>query len=223
MYRPRLRIEFERLLEAGLGAAGIRAAELDGMAGLAAAALARTGALRAAGTIGFLDLPDDQPLARAAMDYARALPPEIDTMVVLGIGGSSLGPHALYSALGRPYDAARPRAPGMPRRLLFPDNADPVTFAAILDMCPPEKTVWAVVTKSGGTAETAAQMLIVFERLEKALGAERMRRHVVTITDPAKGVLRRVTADLDLPSFPVPPSVGGRFSVLSAVGLVPAA
>src|SRR5512147_2486874 len=72
---------------------------------------------RARGEIGFLDLPDDRATARACMDYARELPPEIDTMVVLGNGGSSLGPRALYSALARPFDPLRPRAPGLPRRL----------------------------------------------------------------------------------------------------------
>jgi glucose-6-phosphate isomerase len=170
-----------------------------------------------------MDLPDDRELPRQAIDYARSLPDEVDTMVVLGIGGSSLGPRALYSALSRPLDPFFARSPGLPRRLFFPDNPDPVTFRSLLALCPPEKTVFNIITKSGGTAETVAQFLIVYDRLERALGKDRARRHVVVTTDPEQGALRQVAGELGLHSFPIPRSVGGRFSVLSAVGLVPAA
>jgi glucose-6-phosphate isomerase len=198
-------------------------ADLEALAAPAAAAVDATAERRARGEIGFLDLPDDRATARACMDFARDLPPEIDTMVVLGIGGSSLGPRALYSALAPPFDVLRPRSPGMPRRLFFPDNVDPVTMAGLLEVCDPAKTVWNVVTKSGGTAETAAQLLVVDELLERTLGAERARRHVVATTDPARGALRRTAQARGWRTFDVPPSVGGRFSVLSPVGLLPAA
>jgi glucose-6-phosphate isomerase len=210
-------------MDAGIGDAGIREADLDRMAGRAAAAADSTFEKRARGEIGFLDLPDDTATAQRAMEYARALPPELDTMVVLGIGGSSLGPRALYSALSRPLDPLRSRGPGMPRRLLFADNIDPATFSALLELCPPERTLYNVVTKSGGTAETAAQLLVVYDRLEKALGAERTRQHLVMTTDPAQGTLREVVNELGVASFPIPANVGGRFSVLSSVGLLPAA
>jgi glucose-6-phosphate isomerase len=184
-----------------------------------AAILAR----RASGEIGFFDLPDDRATARACLDYAAALDPAIDTMVVLGIGGSSLGPRAVYSALGPAWDPLRPRSPGMPRRLFFPDNVDPVTFAGLLDVLPLERTVWNVVTKSGGTAETCAQLAVVADRLERALGAERAKQHVVATTDPGKGALRALATARGWQTFAVPPSVGGRFSVLTPVGLLPAA
>jgi glucose-6-phosphate isomerase len=218
-----LHIDLTNLTHAGVGEAGVSEAMLDGLASRAAAAVDRTAERRAAGEVGFLDLPDDRAVARRAMDYARALPPDIDTLVVLGIGGSSLGPRAVYSALARPLDALRPRAPGMPRRLLFPDNIDPETFAGVLSVCPPDRTVFNVVTKSGGTAETAAQLLITYDRLEKALGSEGARRHLVFTTDPEQGALRRLAGELGVESFPIPASVGGRFSVLSSVGLLPAA
>ena len=198
-------------------------ADPTALAGPARDAVAATLARRAAGDIGFFDLPDDAALGRACMDFARELPPEIDTMVVLGIGGSSLGPRALYSALARPLDPLRTRSPGLPRRLLFADNVDPASFSALLDLVPPERTLWNVVTKSGGTAETAAQLLIVADRLERVLGPERARAHIVATTDPERGALRRTAAARGWRTFDVPPSVGGRFSVLSAVGLLPAA
>lgn len=219
----KLHLDLTCLMDAGIGDAGIREADLDRLAEPAAEAVDITLDKRRRGEVGFLDLPDDADTARRAMDFARGLAPEIDTMVVLGIGGSSLGPHALYSALGRPLDPLRPRAAGMPRRLFFPDNIDPVTVSALLDLCPPERTLFNVVTKSGGTAETAAQLLVVFDRLERALGAERLKRHLVVTTDPEQGALREVSAELGLERFPIPPSVGGRFSVLSSVGLLPAA
>jgi glucose-6-phosphate isomerase len=220
---PRLTIDYTNLMAAGVADCGLSEGDLDRWAAPAAAAVATTVERRRRGDIGFLDLPDDRHQVRAALDFAAALPPEVDTVVVLGIGGSSLGPHAVYSALGRPLDQLRPRAPGMPRRLLFADNADPATFEAILHLCPPEHTVWNVVTKSGSTAETAAQLLVLYDHLQSSIGAERTRARIAVTTDPQRGPLRRFADRLGLTSFPIPASVGGRFSVLSSVGLVPAA
>lgn len=223
MSKSALEIDLTALMDAGIGDGGVTERDLDAIAGRAADAVDAIRSKRESGQLGFLDLPDERAQARRAMEFSRALPPEIDTMVILGIGGSSLGPHALYSALGRPYDQLRAREPGMPRRLFFPDNVDPVTVAGILKLCPPERTLYNVVTKSGGTAETAAQFLVVFHHLQEQLGRERMARHLVVTTDPDNGALRRVANALDLPSFPIPVNVGGRFSVLSSVGLLPAA
>lgn len=221
--RSQLHIDLSGLMAAVIGDQGLAQSALDAVAPRAAEAVKTTVAQRDAGSVGFLDLPDDTALARRAMDFARDLPADIDTLVVLGIGGSSLGPQAVYRALAHPFDQLRPRAPGMPRRLFFPDNPDPATFAALLDQLDLSRTLFAVITKSGGTAETAAQFLVVAERLERALGPQALSRHVVAITDPQNGSLRAVVNELELPSFAIPPAVGGRFSVLSAVGLVPAA
>jgi glucose-6-phosphate isomerase len=211
----RLSLDLTGMMEAGVGHAGIHEAELAQLATSAADAVEQTLALRRAGTIGFLDLPDDTATARSCMDYARELSPEVDTMVVLGIGGSSLGPQSLYAALTPAYDIARPRSPGMPRRLLFPDNSDPETFRALLDTVDPARTVWNVVTKSGSTAETAAQLMVVADRFA--------RDRIVVTTDPEAGALRALANDLDLRAFAIPANVGGRFSVFTPVGLLPAA
>ncbi|MEZ4400483.1 MAG: glucose-6-phosphate isomerase [Kofleriaceae bacterium] len=216
-------LDLNGLTAAVLGDHGLTEADLDGRAAAAAAAVDAIAARRAAGEIGFMDLVDDRGPARACLDYARGLPADVDTMVVLGIGGSSLGPKALYGALARPLDALRPRSPGMPRRLLFPDNADPSTLAAILEVCDPARTVWNVVTKSGGTAETASQLLVVADHLERTLGPDRARQHLVATTDPTAGALRATATAQGWPTFAIPASVGGRFSVLTAVGLLPAA
>ena len=206
-----LSLDLTGLMEAGVGHAGIHEAELDQIAGGAADAHDRTMARRRDGSVGFFDLPDDVGTARAVMDYARDLPPDIDTMVVLGIGGSSLGPQALYRALAPAYDPLRARSSGMPRRLFFPDNSDPATFRALLDTVDPARTLWNVVTKSGSTAETAAQLMIVADRVEPS--------RIVVTTDPEAGPLRALAKQRGLTCFAIPPSVGGRFSVLSPVGL----
>lgn len=218
----RLELDLTCLTAAGVGEAGLSDAELDAAAARAVQAFDAALALRASGKVGFWELPDARDVARRCLDWARALPPAIEDVVVLGIGGSALGGRALYAALARPYEPLRPRAPGLPRRLWFPDNVDPAGFASLLQLCPPERTVFDVVTKSGGTAETAAQLLVVVDRLRRALG-DGWKRHVVLTTDPEKGALRQVARELGLEAFEVPPPVGGRFSVLSPVGLLPAA
>ena len=178
--------------------------------------------LRDSHQIGFFELADDIELARKSLRAAENLSTEIDTLVVLGIGGSSLGPQALYRSLTRPFTEVKRRGKGMPRRLFFPDNSDPETLKALLTICEPGSTVFNVITKSGGTAETAAQFLVVFDWLEQALG-DRAPDHLIITTDPKSGTMREIARDKSILSFEVPPSVGGRFSVLSAVGLVPAA
>ncbi len=210
-------------MEEALGASGMSESDLDALAAAAKSSYQDNSQRRETGEIGFWELPDNRKLAQSAMDYAQTVPAHIDTVVLLGIGGSSLGPHALYSALAKPYDQVASRSPGMPRRIFFPDNPDPQSFQVLLKLLPLKNTLFNVVTKSGGTAETVAQLLVVADRIEKELGADALKTHLVVTTDPKAGALRRVATELDLTCFPIPASVGGRFSVLSAVGLLPGA
>ena len=103
------------------------------------------------------------------------------------------------------------------------DNIDPSTIAPLLDRLDLSRTLFDVVSKSGTTAETMAQFLIIRDRLLRTLGEDGWRRQVVFTTDPDHGVLRRIATSEGITAFPIPPNVGGRFSVLSAVGLLPAA
>jgi glucose-6-phosphate isomerase len=146
-----------------------------------------------------------------------------EDVVVLGIGGSALGTVAMRTALLNPFwneldGEAREFYP----RLHVLDNVDPWTISAFLDRIDLRRTLFNVVSKSGGTAETMSQYLIVRDRLQAELG-DGYRRHLLFTTDPEKGVLRRLAREEQIAALPVPPSVGGRFSVLSAVGLLPAA
>jgi glucose-6-phosphate isomerase len=142
---------------------------------------------------------------------------------VLGIGGSALGPVALRSAL-RPSgwnslgDAARGGFP----RLHVLDNVDPVTIDALLGRLDLGRALFVVTSKSGGTAETMSQFLVVHERLAAAVG-DAWRDHVVFVTDPAKGALRPLAERERVAALDIPANVGGRFSVLTPVGTLPAA
>jgi glucose-6-phosphate isomerase len=103
------------------------------------------------------------------------------------------------------------------------DNPDPSTMRGLLEGIDPARTLFNVISKSGATAETMAQYLVVREVVEHAVGDGNARGHFLFTTDPAKGVLRRIGEAEEIPMLPVPENVGGRFSVLSPVGLLPAA
>ena len=172
---------------------------------------------RSRGDLPFYDLPDHQETIADVLEYAEEAKTRFSDVVVLGIGGSSLGPAALQMALGRNPDAV-PSGP----TLHFPDNVDPFEFDQLLGQLDLEKTLFNVVTKSGGTPETLAQFLIVRERLEHKL-KNRYRDHLVFTTDPKKGHLRQLAKEEAIRAFSIDPGVGGRFSVLGPVGLLPAA
>jgi len=143
---------------------------------------------------------------------------ETDAFVVLGIGGSALGNSALVAALGPVYQEFAP-ASGCPR-IFIPDSIDPDWIQALLDTLPLDRTHFNVISKSGGTIETAAEFLIFFDAVKKALGSEEKARQCFTITtDPAEGHFRKLCNELNFPSLTVPPGVGGRFSILTSVGL----
>lgn len=172
---------------------------------------------RKKGDLPFYNLPYREETVAEILDYAEQTKGKFDDVVVLGIGGSSLGPSALQMALGRSPDQSLPAL-----RLHFPDNVDPFEFDDLLGKLNLERTLFNVVTKSGGTPETLAQYLIVRERLEHQL-KDRYRDHLVFSTDPVKGLLRKLAAEENIRAFAIDPGVGGRFSVLSPVGLLPAA
>ncbi|MEZ4257295.1 MAG: glucose-6-phosphate isomerase [Polyangiales bacterium] len=171
------------------------------------------------GTLGFWDAPADAALGKAIADFAARVPAEVEDVLVLGIGGSSLGTRAIMNALAGPPELTYAR-PG--RRIHLPDNSDPWVLAELLRLLAPGKTLALAVSKSGGTVETAAQVLVVREWLEKGLGAKWTERFAV-VTDPNVGPLREMARAHDLAAFDVPSNIGGRFSVLTAVGLLPAA
>jgi glucose-6-phosphate isomerase len=177
---------------------------------------------RKAGELGFLDLPGDAALHAQSTDFARATRGKFDDIVVLGIGGSALGPIALRTALRKPYwNMLGAGDRDMKPRMHVLDNLDPVTISALLQQVKLERTLFVVTSKSGGTAETMAQYLVVRETIEKHKLA--VKDHIVFVTDPRKGALRPVATAEKIPALDIPANVGGRFSVLCPVGILPAA
>ncbi len=174
--------------------------------------------------LGFIDLAaENVPGLNLLHRFVEGIGGGFDDLVVLGIGGSALGNIALRSALRSPrwneWDDQR-RA-GKPRMHVL-ENIDPTSMYELLDRINIERTLFIVISKSGGTAETMAQYLIVRERLENALG-DRHHNHLVFITDPGKGALRALALAEGTVTFDIPANVGGRFSVLSPAGLFPLA
>ena len=216
-------LDYNNMLSTRLGGRGIDPARLEAMAGRFRDAHADTVRRRDSGEMGFFALPGGGETVSEIQRFAEGAGQAFSNLVVLGIGGSALGTTALRTALLHPLwneldDEAREFFP----RLHVLDNVDPATFSAFLDHVDLRRTLFNVVSKSGGTAETMSQYLIIRERLQAELG-DGYRRHLLFTTDPEKGVLRALAREEEIATLPVPSNVGGRFSVLSAVGLLPAA
>ena len=171
--------------------------------------------------LGFMQIPKTDRYAEISKALAEDIRNSGATdFIHCGIGGSALGPMALQKALNHPYynqltDRGGPR-------IHFAENTDPSSLGAILDVADAENTWVNVVTKSGSTAETMANFLVVRGFLEDALG-DGYREHTVFTTDPEEGFLNEISAHEDIKTLPIQQNVGGRFSVLTPVGLLPAA
>ena len=202
-----------REVEGGLGDG-----DLDGISGRLQ---------EAAGTLlgdppGFMRLPKTREYA----DASRAVAEEIrgsgaTDFVHVGIGGSALGPMAVHRALNHPYYNLVPGRRGP--RMHFAENTDPGSLSAVLDVAEIENTWVNAVTKSGSTAETMANFLVIRGRLIEASGSSGYQGRTVVTTDPDKGFLKEISDRENLRVLPIPADVGGRFSVLTPVGLLPAA
>lgn len=154
-------------------------------------------------------------------EFASQMKGKFENILVLGIGGSALGGIAVTEALLKPYWnlLSNEQRNNMPR-IFFLDNIDPDSITGLLEVLDLKKTLVNVITKSGSTAETMSQFMIVKDRLEKELGAD-YRNNIVATTDKKTGILRQISEQEGYKTFVVPDDVGGRFSVFSAVGLLP--
>ncbi len=154
-------------------------------------------------------------------EYAALISGRFENILVLGIGGSALGGSAVCEALLKPYwnlltNEQRNNLP----KIFFLDNIDPDQISGLLDILDLKKTLVNVITKSGSTAETMSQYMIIKNRLEEELG-ENYIRNIVATTDKNVGILRQISNEEGYKTFVIPDDVGGRFSVFSAVGLLP--
>ncbi len=186
--------------------------------------LAEVETRRSQGEYGFYGLGRQDDVVTGIRRFAEGVGQAYDHVLVLGIGGSALGTRALVTALRAPAwneldDEAREYFP----RITVLENVDPTSMAAALRRIDPRRVFVNVISKSGGTAETLAQYLVVRGWLDQALGPDAAVRHLAFTTDPSKGPLRELATREGIAALEVPPEVGGRFSVLTSVGLLPAA
>lgn len=215
-----IQFDYTNILSDRVGEHGLAATELEAMGPKAEQALAAVMA-RKHEDLRWLALPEADDVMDDLLEYASSVAGEFRNVVVLGIGGSALGNIALQSALGSPFHNVAP-PPGIPRLFVL-DNIDPDLVGEVLDLLDPSETLFNVISKSGGTAETMSQFLVFRAKLVERLGSEAHRRHMVVTTDAKNGVLREIVEREGYHSFIVPDGVGGRFSVLSPVGLLSSA
>ncbi len=156
--------------------------------------------------LGFLDLPFNNRMHGDIKKLAENFRKKSNTLFVAGIGGSSLGLRAILSALENNSEG----------KVVVVDSPDSKVIKRAVAETDPAHCAIAVITKSGGTAET----LSIFMELRRILGSS---TPVIAITDPEKGELRKLAVNKGWATLPVPSNVGGRFTVLSPVGLFPAA
>ncbi|MDI7278200.1 MAG: glucose-6-phosphate isomerase, partial [Anaerolineae bacterium] len=220
----RIRFDYTNMLADAVGKnRGSTEAELDQMEFRLAAGLDVLRMRRGPKDLGWTSLPFQQKeTVDEILAYAHEVEGVFDDVLVLGIGGSALGVIALKTALlplASDYLSLQERRRP---RLFVLDNVDPDWVMPTLRLLDPERTLCIVSSKSGNTTETMAQFLIVRQWLRERLG-EAAACHLVAITDPAKGSLLEIAGREGYRTFAVPPAIGGRFSVLSPTGLVPAA
>ncbi len=222
--KRRIRLDVNHMMADYIGHQyGVDPAAVDALAPYAKAAHAAVQRVRGTGWLGWTELPYNQKeivekIERVAADVRAGF----DAFVVLGIGGSALGPIAVQQALNHRLWNELPKDKRNGPKLYVEDNIDPERMASLLDVIDPKKTCFNVITKSGNTAETMSQYLIISDLLKKAVG-EGWQKNIIATTDAAKGNLAPLAKQEGFETFVIPDGVGGRFSELSPVGLLAAA
>jgi len=167
-------------------------------------------------TLGFFNLPFTTDLADEIEKYTAVARKRFNHYVHIGIGGSALGPIALQTSLADSYFNLKSKI-----KMYYPDNVDPDWLYELVQQIDVSKTLFHVVSKSGGTAETAATTLYFMKFLKEQVG-DSFYKNLLFTTDPVKGLLNQIAREYPIKCFRIPDGVGGRFSVLSPVGLVSA-
>ena len=160
---------------------------------------------------GFYEIVDDEATRQCVEEFAAKVRDKYDHFVVFGIGGSSLGGICLQQAFTNSFAETK---------LHIIDNIDPLWLHELENHIFLERSLFIVITKSGGTPETMEEYQH-FRNKTDAAGLD-PKEHFVFVTDPESGKLRQIANDEQIPAFEIPPNVGGRFSVLTPVGLLPA-
>jgi glucose-6-phosphate isomerase len=179
---------------------------------------------RRSGEMGFFELPHDSDALGHVQELADRVEGRFENLVIIGIGGSALGARTLRDALLGPLwnESSNEERAGRPRMYIL-DNVDPDALLDVVGHLDLRRTLFDVVSKSGSTAETMALFMVIEGLLIEEVGTDKVAEHFVFTTDLEDGPLRSIAETEGIKSLPIPGNVGGRFSVLSPVGLFPAA
>ncbi len=222
--KMRVRLDFNLMMESRIGEGyGITEDDIEELCNEIDRVDADIKKQKKEGKIGFMELPyQDEKILDKIETIAKRIRSDYENFVIIGIGGSSLGSIALHNALNHSFHNLLSNEKRNAPKMFFPDNIDPELLANLFDVIDVKKTMFNVITKSGSTSETMANFLIVWEKLQEELGDDAAKSLVVT-TDPVHGNLHRLSGEYGFDILEVPTNVGGRFSVLSPVGLLSAA
>mgnify|MGYP001176695718 FL=1 len=221
----KIRIDYNNMMKKYVGEYGISDAELSALSGKAAKAHKAMEEKRKNGGMDWRDLPYNQDeVVKEIKAYAEEVKDKTDAFVVLGIGGSALGPICVQQAINHPFynELPKEKRGGYPK-LYVADNVDPERLSYLFEVIDPAKCIFNCISKSGSTSETMSQFMIIKELLEEKLGKEAAAEHIVCTTDCEKGNLIKIAKEEGYKTFIIPSGVGGRFSELTPVGLLPAA
>ncbi len=220
----KLRLDVNNMMADYIGENGFTDKELEAVAPKAKEAFAYVANNRGKGMMGWTELPYNQDeIVDDILSTAKEIQEKFDYFVVLGIGGSALGPIAIQQALNHLHynDLPKSKRNGCPK-LYVEDNVDPERMQALFDVIDLEKTCFNVISKSGSTSETMTQYLILWDALKNKLG-DSAKEHIVATTDKEKGNLIKLANKEGFKKYVIPDGVGGRFSEMCPVGLLAAA
>lgn len=220
----RIRLDINNIFEEMVGDEGLKLEELEEYKAEAEAAKENILKAEAEGKMGFMELPYKQEeIIKELKATAEELKDKFDNIVILGIGGSALGNIAVQTAINDPYYNMFAEARNGYPRLFVSDNVDPDGIKAMVDKLDIEKTVFNVISKSGSTAETMSQFLLLRDLVADAVGEDKVGEHFIATTSKDSGYLIEIAKRENMKTFHIPDNVGGRFSVLTPVGLLSAA
>lgn len=202
-----IKLNYANMMSGSIGRKGLEESDIGSIAEYAKSAHEKI-INRSVKGLGFLDILNDD--TKEIKSMGKEIRSGFESFLLLGIGGSALGPKCILEAVSPLHNMLK-----SPKVFIY-DNVDPFTLKTILSAIDTKTTAVNVITKSGSTAETMASFMIFEEMLHDR------PKNIIATTDPEKGNLRKLAAERGYKTLSVPPDVGGRFSVLSSVGLLPA-
>lgn len=217
-----IKVNYNNMMSSMLGEQGISHQQLVSFQQFARNAHAKVESGRGNQMQGWMDSPyNQQQVVQDVLQTAQHVRKNFANFVVLGIGGSALGPIAVFTALKHLYYNELPQEKRNGPRFYVVDNVDPERMNALFDVIDVKDTMFNVITKSGATSETMSQYLIIVDMLKAKLG-DKANEHIIATTSQSKGNLIKLAQQNSYKTFIIPEGVGGRFSQLCPVGLLPA-